>query len=297
MKYLSWDIGIKNLAYCLLETTPDSSSYRILKWEIINLQESQKKATNFTCQGHLKNGSVCSKNATWYNFDNEKYYCATHRKKFADQKIQEIKQIKCQHVLPKKNTLCGKKIGVYLEGSCLGYCKTHQKKYIAEDIKWEVRKDKKEKYDLEKVSIRLIEELDQRPELLESEYIMIENQPAFKNPKMKSIQMIIYTYFLIRGKLDLQRKIDLQFLLASNKLKVKFADSQAQESIITEINQKYKDKYRRHKEAAKKYCEWYLNHQVLDSEKWLDIYGDKKKQDDLADTFLMNIYKIQLESK
>ena len=179
----------------------------------------------------------------------------------------------------------------------MGYCKTHQKKYISENLKWEVRKDKKEKYDLEKVYTRLIQELDQRPELLESNYIMIENQPAIKNPKMKSIQMIIYTYFLMRGKIDLEKKIVLQFLLASNKLKVKLEDSIAQDSMISEINQKYKDKYKRHKETAKKYCEWYLNNQVLESEKWLGIYGDKKKQDDLADTFLMNIYKIQLECK
>ena len=101
----------------------------------------------------------------------------------------------------------------------------------------------------------------------------------------------------MRGKIDLEKKIVLQFLLASNKLKVKLEDSIAQDSMISEINQKYKDKYKRHKETAKKYCEWYLNNQVLESEKWLGIYGDKKKQDDLADTFLMNIYKIQLECK
>ena len=52
------------------------------------------------------------------------------------------------------------------------------------------------------ISENLIKELDERPKLLDIDTITIENQPAFKNPKMKSIQTIIYTYFLIRGRID-----------------------------------------------------------------------------------------------
>ena len=62
--------------------------------------------------------------------------------------------------------------------------------------------------------------------LLEADVITIENQPAFKNPKMKSIQMIIYTYFNMRGRIDVknpEKYIDrILFLSASNKLKVTF---------------------------------------------------------------------------
>ena len=39
---------------------------------------------------------------------------------------------------------------------------------------------------------------------------------------MKSIQMIIYTYFLMRGRIDTQNKIErILFLSANNKLKIK----------------------------------------------------------------------------
>ena len=30
------------------------------------------------------------------------------------------------------------------------------------------------------------------------DYVLIENQPCMKNPKMKSLQMIIMTYFLLK---------------------------------------------------------------------------------------------------
>ena len=52
--------------------------------------------------------------------------------------------------------------------------------------------------------------------------IIIENQPALKNPIMKSIQMIIFTYFNLRGKIDNNSIDKILFLSASNKLKVKF---------------------------------------------------------------------------
>ena len=67
-----------------------------------------------------------------------------------------------------------------------------------------VEKSKKAKYDLEETSTNLIRELDKRSELLQSDHILIENQPAFKNPKMKSIQMILYTYYLLKSKIEPQ---------------------------------------------------------------------------------------------
>ena len=38
--YLSWDIGIKNLAYCMLDYDKDSNKTKIYKWGIINLIET-----------------------------------------------------------------------------------------------------------------------------------------------------------------------------------------------------------------------------------------------------------------
>ena len=65
--------------------------------------------------------------------------------------------------------------------------------------------------------------LDSIPSLLDNiQRVCIENQPTLKNPTMKTIQIILYSYFLIRGVTDLKENpIQLiSFISATNKLKV-----------------------------------------------------------------------------
>ncbi|MEC8542095.1 MAG: hypothetical protein VXY89_00890, partial [SAR324 cluster bacterium] len=42
---------------------------------------------------------------------------------------------------------------------------------------------------------RKVQQLD----LSDIKHVLIENQPALKNPTMKSVQMIIYTFFIMNG--------------------------------------------------------------------------------------------------
>lgn len=65
--------------------------------------------------------------------------------------------------------------------------------------------------------------LDEIPELLNNiDLVCIENQPTLKNPTMKTIQVILYSYFLIRGKTDNKEYPvkQISFISATNKLKV-----------------------------------------------------------------------------
>jgi hypothetical protein len=39
-------------------------------------------------------------------------------------------------------------------------------------------------------------ELEKRKSLLNANYVVIENQPSFKNPRMKSIASTLYDYYL-----------------------------------------------------------------------------------------------------
>jgi hypothetical protein len=43
MRVLAWDVGIINLAYCLMELIPETKHCIALKWEVINLLESESK--------------------------------------------------------------------------------------------------------------------------------------------------------------------------------------------------------------------------------------------------------------
>ena len=47
----------------------------------------------------------------------------------------------------------------------------------------------------------LIKKLDENKRLIDVENIFIENQPVLKNPTMKTIQIILYSYYLIKRKM------------------------------------------------------------------------------------------------
>ena len=297
MRFLSWDIGIKNLSYCWIEYLEKEDKFKVLNWEIINLTTPEKKDITHYCMCHKKDGMKCEKKATWFHKSSYSTYCQTHRKKFPLEEMMEIKKNTCSHILVNKKERCQKKIKYTTDNSLVGYCETHHKKYESCNLHL-VIKHKKPKNDMEEISTNLIRELDKRKEMLDSDYILIENQPAFKNPKMKSIQMIVYTYYLIRSKIDNERsKQKICFLMASNKLKVNLETETLKNNIISKIHQKTKDKYRRHKELSKEYCSWFLQKQGKNDESketnWLVHYQKHRKQDDLADTYLMCVYAQQ----
>ena len=289
MRFLSWDIGIKNLAFCLLEYKNDTS--QIIDWDVINLFEEKPKEIEFPCISYQKNGNKCSRKSVKYDSVSFQCYCKVHSKNIPEKMLLEVKNITCCHILKTKKTRCQKKIKYVTDNPFIGYCETHKNHGDINNLSL-ISKPKKIKNDLSDISERLILELDNRKHFLDVDYILIENQPAFKNPKMKSIQMIVYTYFLIRSKIDLEKKNQkILFLMASNKLKVNLQTEEDKNSIIQNIHYKYKDKYKRHKELAKSYCQYFLD--LYLDEKWLQEYNNHKKKDDMADTYLMNIYQIQ----
>ena len=51
------------------------------------------------------------------------------------------------------------------------------------------------------------------------------------------------------------------------------------------------NKYKKNKELAKLFCIEFLD------ESWKTFFMEHKKRDDLADTFLMNIYQLQIDKK
>ena len=90
MKILSIDVGIKNLAYCLLDisgldkiafdncsTINESNHFKILNWDICNLCGKAP-----LCNYVTKNG-ICNKKATYLDDSNEtpNHYCKIHAKK------------------------------------------------------------------------------------------------------------------------------------------------------------------------------------------------------------------------
>jgi len=237
MKILSWDVGIYNLSYCILEK--DESKITILDWDIVNLVDNEDMKNNIK-----KNINILFEN------------------------------------IPRK--------------------------------------------------------LHELPQLLNVDLVVIENQPSLKNPKMKSIQMILYSYFIILGKIigngdNSSSYIDkIEFCSASNKLKVydgpeiiltkKVSNKKGVTEVIQEVVQEKEElnleqeeqqkeeiikitepkkkassvKYADKKKYAILHAQYFLKDQ---EEKYLDFFNKHKKKDDLADSFLQGLYWFKTISK
>jgi len=232
MKILSWDVGIINLSYCILEK--NEMGIKILHWGIINLMETPEMKKN--------------RNLLFEN-------------------------------IPKK--------------------------------------------------------LHELPYLLNVDKVVIENQPSLKNPQMKSIQMIVYSYFLMYGKVlnNNENKImDIDFCNASNKLKVykgpeiilvkkirkekkidvKLQDiielqgGTCEEIIINndiDVDSKEDSKEKKAKEKKskspklsygdkKKTAVEHVKFFLKDDIQNLEFFLNHKKKDDLADSYLQGLYVL-----
>jgi hypothetical protein len=204
MKILSWDVGIYNLSYCLLEKKDDSDEIKIIDWNIVNLVDNEEMK---------KNRSLLFEN------------------------------------IPRK--------------------------------------------------------LHEIPQLFDADIVVIENQPSLKNPQMKSIQMILYSYFLILGKIIGNEHGGyigkIEFCSASNKLKVydgpvivleqKVPRKKPQtEEIVQDVPVKKSNtiKYADKKRLAIEHTKYFLQK----NPEYIDFFNNHKKKDDLADSFLQGLYYL-----
>lgn len=170
----------------------------------------------------------------------------------------------------------------------------NEKIYI---IDWRVIElaEKKKGVNLENIKEILYYELDNIMGSIEEinskiEYVLIENQPSNLNGIMKTIQLLIYSYFSLLNHWD---KLSINVLLINASLKLQYHNYKPLPLVKIDNNRTKKeqkrDKYRNNKndaiEITKKYIE-------ID-EKLLNIFKRHKKKDDLADTLLQTISYIK----
>jgi len=276
--YLSWDIGIKNLAYCFMDYDTTNKKFTIIHWGILNLTDTKPIPT---CVGIIKSTSkICGKKASLIDTNNN-FYCATHGKCIFNIKKYD-ENLKCLH-LKKNKEPCGK--SATFKNGLVGYCTQHSKKYS--NLTKIVNYKNALKIPLIKLGERLYKELDKHPEFLDAKIVILENQPALKNPTMKSIQMMLFSYFLMKSKVENKGLIeDIILMSAKNKLKAYTGEP------ITKYD-KLKSKYDRTKKLSIDYCKI----MITGDTKWYDFFINCKKNDDLADTYLMNCYYVMKKNK
>lgn len=140
----AWDVGIKNLAYCVITKKADGTfDVDKTKWNKINLMEEEKKEFNCSHITTIKKKKediikACPRKATCYYLKDEIKYglCGVHQKSYnvpeednlEDQFISSKKKEKCNH-LNKNRGVCGK--NSLWEYDNKFYCTPHKKSEIA----------------------------------------------------------------------------------------------------------------------------------------------------------------------
>ena len=302
MKYpvvLSFDVGVIHLSYCLLTKKEFNNK---LDWEIIDWN-------NIDLTNRSEEKCHCGLPAKMSNYIDNKliYYCKKHGKKIDTDikpfeevymKINEMKTEevsisvakKCIHQL--KDKLCGKNALLFKNNTTNYFCTTHAKQLYKSEtnsIKVKSFKTKSSKtLNFDDVKYNLIMELEKRKNLLSADYVVIENQPSFKNPRMKSIASTIYDYYLIRGVVDKELTKSninqVKFMSPSNKLKL-VSSGDSKELIKAKSTDDTKA-YKLTKSLGIKYCVDMIQHLP----KSLEHFNSHKKKDDLADSFLQGVY-------
>ena len=122
--------------------------------------------------------------------------------------------------------------------------------------------------------------------LLDVDGVLIENQPGFKNPRMKSIASTVYDYFLIRGLIDKTKNSKIKFvkyISPSNKLKI-----DSNKTIKTLGNAGEDKKYKITKSLGIEYTKILINNDKF----FYDFLEKEKKKDDLCDSYLQGVYYL-----
>jgi hypothetical protein len=111
------------------------------------------------------------------------------------------------------------------------------------------------------------------------DHVLVENQPANKNPAMKSVQMVICTYFAVLRHY-VGNVASVRMVSATRKLTLRHAPPSCRDAA---------DEYRQRKAQAVYCCEHYLA-EVFKSPAATTQLAASKKKDDLCDCLLQAVW-------
>ena len=320
MKIISFDVGIKNMAYCIfsLDDPCCSNKFTIADWNVVSLLEKDEPHVNCTCIKTKTKAKVKAK----------------AKAKAKEEVIDTIQSI--------DDNICNR-IGKFKRGQNI-YCDKHAKaqtEWLIPQARFSQKNLKKTKIDdliklaselkIENIAKRRADIIKQFEDFVVNKclepvsavvkqnaghvdlvsigrkmrevfdivltnhrditHVIIENQISPLANRMKTIQGMLSQYFIM-----VYDSIIIDFISSANKLKIFTSKDNSKDKVDIEV-QTDSQKYKSHKKDGVYYSQQVLNNNNwISNNKWNSIFESKKK-DDLADCFLQGLWYLIKNNK
>lgn len=304
--HLGFDMGIRNLAFCLMEHLGgEENPWKILAWDNVDLLAGGQSAQD------SRRCCACSSPAIWSSTEETGIRlwckaCATgvRRKKTATCKppfpvfpgtltVKDLRKVGIEKGWDKKankDTLIALATASYL-------------------MPWKAPKATKPS--LSHIRQQMDSWLDRMlPTFARATLIRLENQPVMKGPTMKSIQIMLFTLLGHRLEREHGWKGSIEFVHAGTKTKAAEAAMEVSEviehvveptriddvvdiDVDAEAQAEESKAYRARKKTAETETIAALEARKADPDiaRWLTFFESRSKKSDLADAFLMALRK------
>lgn len=281
MKLVSFDVGIKNMAYCFFDVS--GANIEVKDWNVINLMPDTVKTSvlcnnNISIKSNKKKGinssaRVCGNKAKYIK--GEFCFCERHAKvsdylmPSANHKVSSLNKMKTTELkqLASSLNLEPENLKKSVIKQVFDYFECRSLKQIIKS------KSNASNIDLITLGRNIKTELD-KLNLSAVECVVIENQISPIANRMKSLQGMLAQYFIMR-----RDSIQIEFLSSSNKLK----GLEKQHNTI-------ESDYKQHKLDAVSHTKRIIENPSFSS--WKSHVLEHKKIDDLADAFLQGLWYL-----
>lgn len=312
MRIASFDIGIKNLAVCILNVEESFQKIKIIQWNVFNLLETEKDKANQDCNviqcmfsSKTKKGVLvqCKKRATYSRDRDNLLYCKKHADVPSDLSLKIVKRAKLDvlYQLSEKYNISIDK--TKNKKDVIDQFNAYINNELFKEIVLEGTKERAANHvNLINIGVSIKNVLNKNVNSDEIDLILIENQISPIAGRMKSIQCMLSQYFVMKGNHN------IYFVSSSNKLKL-FAgavgsnsESESCEKSLEkkgrrgggESTSSYSDRKKMGIDITKTILSDSLSpyyHQ--DNTHLLSWFVFHKKKDDLADSYLQGLWYIK----